>query len=349
MFEAGIPLSWVERQTYGAVAEGLSRDKLFADCLIERRYGDDRDRITSTQLTLLYMNICTSIDDEAHGLGQSRSRLGHAELAMRAILGCPNLDLAISSMSRLYNLTSSPVRLGVRVEDGDAVLVVHCESDRDEFFPRFLEDCYLSFAFMLLSHFLGYPLPLRWVETRDPGHINLGGRHWATLSAVRFASGSGLRMPASALMLPKGSKGEAGDYTRLMRSWVAFVEQDKIPADFGDIGRPVGSVASLAYRTGVSESTLRRRLGRDYGGFREARRRALIRSGITLLRNDGDSVDAIAVQLGYSDARSFRRFIKAATGRTPEEIRLGLEVSPLLVPNELVNQRIDQLAERMST
>lgn len=73
MFEAGIPLSWIERQTEGAVAAGISREKLYADCLIEPQHGDDRDRASSAQLTLLYMNICTSIDDEAHGLGGSRS------------------------------------------------------------------------------------------------------------------------------------------------------------------------------------------------------------------------------------------------------------------------------------
>lgn len=348
MFEAGIPLWWVERQTLGAAAEGISRDKLYADCLIERHHGDDRDRVTSAQLTLLYMNICTSIDDEAHGLGGSRIRLGHAELAMRAILGCPTLDRAISAMSRFYSLASSPVRFALHLEADDAVLAVHCENRRNDESPRFLEDCYLSFTFMLLSQFLGYALPLRSVDTRDFEHVNLNARHWATRSPVRLAAASALRMPLPTLSLLRGAASADHDYRHLMRSWVAFVERDMIPAVFGETGRAGLSVSNLAREAGVSPSTLRRRMQRDHGGFREARRQAMIHSGLALLRNDHHSVDAVAVQLGYSDARSFRRFIKNATGRTPEEIRAGLEIASWAAPNQLVHQRIDELAERMS-
>ncbi len=348
MFEAGIPLWWVERQTLGAAAEGISRDRLYDDCLIHRHHGDDRDRVTSAQLTLLYMNICTSIDDEAHGLGGSRIRLGHGELAMRAILGCPTLDRAIAAMTRLYNLTSSPVRFALHLEADDAVLIVHCEDRKSDTEPRFLEDCYLSFTFMLLSHFLGYALPLRAVETRDFEHVNLNTRHWATRSPVHLAAASALRMPLSTLSLLRGAASADNDYRHLMRSWVAFVEQDMIPAAFGEPGAVGLSVSNLAREAGVSPSTLRRRMQRDHGGFREARRQAMIRSGLALLRNDHHSVDAVAVQLGYSDARSFRRFIKNATGCTPEEIRAGLELASWATPNQLVHQRIDELAERMS-
>lgn len=348
MFEAGIPLWWVERQTLGAAAEGISRDKLYDNCLIERRHGDDRDRVSSAQLTLLYMNICTSIDDEAHGLGGSRIRLGHAELAMRAILGCPTLDRAIAAMTRLYNLTSSPVRFALHMEGDDAVLVVHCENRKYDTAPPFLEDCYASFAFMLLSHFLGYALPLRSVDTRDFDHVNLNSRHWATRSPVRLAAATALRMPRSTLPLLRGADSADHDYRHLMRSWVGFVEQDMFPVAFGDPGAITLSVSSLAREAGVSPSTLRRRMQRDHGGFREARRQAMVRSGLALLRNGRHSVDAIAVQLGYSDARSFRRFIKNTTGRTPEEIRAGLEFASWATPNQLVHQRIDELAERMS-
>ena len=267
---------------------------------------------------------------------------------MRAILGCPTLDRAIAAMARLYNLTASPVRFALHLEGDDAVLVVHCENRKNDTSPRFLEDCYLSFTFMLLSKFLGYALPLRSVDTRDIGHVNLNARHWATRSPVRRAAVSALRMPLSALSLARGPASADHDYRHLMRSWVAFVEQDMIPAAFGEPGVMELSVSSLAREAGVSPSTLRRRMQRDHGGFREARRQALIRSGLALLRNDRLSVDAVAVQLGYSDARSFRRFLKTATGRTPEEIRAGLEIASWATPNQLVHQRIDELAEIMS-
>jgi AraC family transcriptional activator of pobA len=41
------------------------------------------------------------------------------------------------------------------------------------------------------------------------------------------------------------------------------------------------------------------------------------------LRSTDDSVEAIAFDLGYADARSLRRFLKAATGETPQQLRLS--------------------------
>jgi AraC-like DNA-binding protein len=42
---------------------------------------------------------------------------------------------------------------------------------------------------------------------------------------------------------------------------------------------------------------------------------------IRRLRTTDDGVKAIAAELGYSDARSLRRFLKAATGTTPQQLR----------------------------
>jgi AraC-like DNA-binding protein len=348
MFSAGIPLSWVERQTLGAVAEGMSRDALYADTLIERRFGDDRDQVTPAQLTLLYMNICTAIEDEAHGLGGSRIKLGQAELAVRAMLGCSTLEMAISAMLRLYRLMSSAVRLELRTEGDEAVLAVSCDEGSTRALPCFLEDCYLSFTFMCLSHFAGRPLPLNMLETRDAMHVNLWGRHWATRSPVRLASVSALRMPLSVLRLPRGTEGGERTYPDLLLSWVDFVERDLTPSGLAGVDAGLITVGEFARDAGVSSATMRRRMNREHGGFRQARKVALVSAGLKLLRSDQESVDAIAARLGYSDARSFRRFIKNATGRTPEELRAGQDIDALYMPNAAVKQRIDAKAKLMS-
>ncbi len=348
MFSSGIPLSWVERQTVGAVAEGMSRDSLYANCLIDRRFGDDRDRVSAAQLNLLYMSICTSIEDEAHGLGHSRIRLGQAELALRAILGCSTLETAISAMVRLYRLNSSAVQLALRIEGADAVLAVFCDESDRRVTTKFLEDCYLTFIFQCLSYFVGGGLPVLMLETRDPEHINLGGRHWAICAPVGLASVSALRMPASALKLGRAAEGHARTFQEMLQSWLNHVEGDLIPTAFASPDINSMTVGEFARDAGISASTLRRRMNREHGGFRHARKVALVGAGLTLLRNDRESVDAIAARLGYSDARSFRRFIKSATGRTPEELRSGLSVDPVYAPNAAVHQRIERLAGLMA-
>ena len=52
-----------------------------------------------------------------------------------------------------------------------------------------------------------------------------------------------------------------------------------------------------------------------------ARERALVTAAVRRLLRTDDSVEAIAAEIGYSDARSLRRFLKAATGTTPQQIR----------------------------
>jgi AraC-like DNA-binding protein len=76
----------------------------------------------------------------------------------------------------------------------------------------------------------------------------------------------------------------------------------------------------FAERACRSASKIRRRLRGD-GGFRRSRSHALAAAAVRKLRYSDDSVDSIAAELGYSDARSLRRFLKTATGATPQQIR----------------------------
>jgi AraC-like DNA-binding protein len=70
---------------------------------------------------------------------------------------------------------------------------------------------------------------------------------------------------------------------------------------------------------------------------------------LRLLRESSRSVDSIARQLGYSDARSFRRFIKSATGLTPEALRAqSAPHAARKVPDTLLYDRIRQVSLRMS-
>jgi AraC-like DNA-binding protein len=77
----------------------------------------------------------------------------------------------------------------------------------------------------------------------------------------------------------------------------------------------------MVRESGKSASTLRRRLRASEGTFRLVRQRALVDAATARLRATDDSVESVAAELGYSDARSFRRFLKGAIGMTPVEVR----------------------------
>ena len=345
-----IPLSWALRQCAGAIQEGVQQEDLFRQCLITPQFGDDRDRISPAQLTLLYMTICNSIEDEAHGLGQGKIDLGYSALAVRAVLGCPDLETAVKAAIRLYKLASSGVQMSLHYEGEDAVFSVNCPEGRRGSTALFLEDCYLSFMFMCFSHFINRPLPMIALETRDRFHMNLGRAHWSTRAFVNHADVSALRVPKAAMRLKRAGKPGDVSYRDLFRTWLDFVHTDS----FAGLDSPYGianlSVRDLAMQAGVSGSTIRRRLCSDNSSFREERQRILVESSVRMLMSGEDSVESIAARLGYSDARSFRRFLKSAAGKTPAEVRNDSASSfgaPIAHTQEVI-RRIESLAETMS-
>jgi AraC-like DNA-binding protein len=85
---------------------------------------------------------------------------------------------------------------------------------------------------------------------------------------------------------------------------------------------------------------------RSHGGFREVRRKLVMDASLQLLRSSSLSTEAIAAELGYADSRSFRRFIKSATGKTPEALRAEpLRTAP---PAALLRERLKAAALIMS-
>jgi AraC-like DNA-binding protein len=319
---AGVPASWIRRQCAGAVSEGVSQELLFERSLIKLPHGDEADQISPAQYLLLWMNTGISIEDAAQGLGTTRFPLGHSALALRLMLGCATLEGAIHAVKKFYSMSSGAVRLELHASHDYAALSVRCEG-RIETAAEVMEDTGLTFLFMCINVFLGRPMPIINVITRDPTHFNLGGRHWAMKAPVRHGPVAAIRFSKAILASRPTHQRCHNAYWDCFRPWLQFIEEDEaavVPASEFRLN-------DLAKKSGVSYATLRRRLERVHGGFRPHRERALANAGIALLRDSEASVDSVAAELGYADARSFRRFLKGATGKTPIEIRRG-EAAP---------------------
>ncbi|MEI9996984.1 MAG: helix-turn-helix domain-containing protein [Rhizomicrobium sp.] len=342
-----IPLSWARRHCANAVAEGVSLDHLFDMALIEPRFGDDRDRISSAQLALFYYHTNLSTDDEARRNSRGRIPVGLGTVAIRAMFGCSTLESAIGAVAHLYDLASTTMKVRLTVDYDEAVLAVHCEDGQSGSDSTSLEDAYLSFLFMCVNHFIGKILPLSAVETRDPTHMNLGRTHWAAGAPVRLGSLSALRFPKAVLLAPRMANGTDDLFCDVFREWLAFVEPAAVAAIAPKHSMRDFRARQLAQAAGISQATLRRRMDRFDGGLRQAREKALVSAGLDLLLNTADSVDAVAARIGYSDARSFRRFIKSATGRTPLEWRMEHASADILRPNPAVHRRIQAFAKAM--
>jgi AraC-like DNA-binding protein len=86
-------------------------------------------------------------------------------------------------------------------------------------------------------------------------------------------------------------------------------------------GNPRISIDEVAGALQVSVRTLRRRLREDGASFRGLCERIRVESAQRLLREQGMTVAAVAKQLGFSDAPTFRRAFKRWLGQVPGKMR----------------------------
>jgi AraC-like DNA-binding protein len=84
---------------------------------------------------------------------------------------------------------------------------------------------------------------------------------------------------------------------------------------------PLPDLATVAEKIHTSERTLNRRLKQEGTSFREIRGRILGSWARRHLRETKQSVEAIAVALGYQDTANFRRAFRKAEGCSPNEFR----------------------------
>jgi AraC-like DNA-binding protein len=339
-----IPLDWALGISSEAVRGGVSEDYLLSQSFIERRFGDERDQISFAQYVLLCMNTAVSVEDALHGLGQRRMEPGYSPLTVRIVDGCQTLGDAIHALTKFFSLAAPSLKMELRLDHDEAVLAV-CADSHTASAARALEDNQLGWLALCFSHFLGRALPLTGVIARDPSHISLDRSHWSLGAPVTLGAVSALRFPTALLASRRVGVSGREAYWDCIRARLQAADRDPV-GEWRSAGADGYALKldELARRAGVSTSTMRRRFERDEGGFRRARQRSIVETAVSMLRTSDASVDSIAVDLGYADARSFRRFIKGATGKTPQEVREG-EASPdAAAPHQAIYQRIRELA-----
>lgn len=323
----GIPFDWVQRHAAGAVRQGASLDTLLSDSMIELRYGDNRDVISPTQHLLLCMNTSLKMGDATHALARVGVDRSIPSVGLRVALGCSNLEGAIQAISRLYALASSSVHIQLRSEQEVAILSIHMDASDDRDAAQ-LEENYLIWMFMNCLRFLGRAPAVIAVTVRDPSHFNLGNRHWGIGAPV--SCGDVTSFCLSRRLLSEGPGSRAGENVQLEchQLWLDFLNDNSPPPALTDFvnGETFVRFSDLARDSGVSPNTLRRQFQSLNGGFREVRQRALVDAALARLRGSDESIETIAVELGYSEGRSLRRLLKTATGLTPMQIRERVDV-----------------------
>lgn len=323
----GIPLSWVNKYCAAAHLSLIERDSLFDECDFHPRFDDDRDVVSSATWFALHFAQILSAEDELLGLAERPLRRGTIVLLLQLMLGSQNLMRALESAESMLQLMGCPTLKQLYVGDDHAVLLCHAPGDAGSG-AGMVEDISLNFIVAVSSWLIGRPLPVHSVTVRDAKHPNVGGLHWGIGAPVQHGAATSVRLPKSVLMAPIVAPKSENCVLDWVCFWLDMVEsgwsRSGASADRMTAGTRLGD---LSRRAGLSSSTMRRRLQEDGRGFRQSRQDALCDAGLELLRGTDASVDSIALELGYADARNFRRFMKNALGVTPSEVRNGASVS----------------------
>lgn len=134
-------------------------------------------------------------------------------------------------------------------------------------------------------------------------------------------------LPLRAVKYQHWAAHELGEFTALMdeaaqslASQPAGAVTDILAQVRAAIGPDAWDETSAARALGMSPATLRRRLAEAGSSFREVSSDARRRAAASLLATE-HSLEDIAAQLGFSDARSLRRACKAWFGMAPAEYR----------------------------
>ncbi|MEV0680560.1 AraC family transcriptional regulator [Actinosynnema sp. NPDC050436] len=327
MLTRTIAIHYVTAALRGAVRQGQDVSALLARAGIpEALLADDRARVTPAQYSKLVQTLWDVLDDEFMGFGPQRSKRGTFPTMCLLAVHCASLEDALTRGLAFYALfdVQPSMRLGER--DGTARFTLAAEGVDDP--DRFLVESLLVLWHRFSSWLVGRRIPLRGVELAYPEPPHAAEYHLIFGCPLRFgAAETVLAFDTRFLRMPV-VQDEAALRRFLRNSPAELLSRRDYGADSSSqvrrmLGGGVVGLDNVAARLGVSAPTLRRKLAGEGTSFREVREQLLRDQAVASLVRGGESVEELALRLGFSEASAFHRAFKRWTGNSPGAYRTG--------------------------
>ena len=338
-----VPISEAYMQSEGVVMRGLSRERLFRNSFID---PSAQNPISLGQMVLLSMAIITETDDHFLSLGRQSIPPGQMILMFRILMGCGTVGGALNGLVRFHKMERQ-ISLDLQFDGAEAQLRVSCGDAFGGVNAPFIEDFYLNTIFGALCYFLGRRFPATAVTTRNPIQP-LDTRHWSLFAPIRRGRLAALHFPTAILLEPRQGAPADDICWEILRHRLALDDSAAPLARDGAVSTRHLNTLALCDDLGISPATFRRRNRASGSSFRRFREETLVEASLNLLADGTQSISSIAAQLGYADARSYRRFIKAATGRTPDQLRTERRTAAMEDLQPKVAAAIEDIAVRLS-
>ncbi|GAA1355214.1 AraC family transcriptional regulator [Saccharothrix algeriensis] len=327
MLTRTIAIHYVTAALRGAVRHGRDAAPLLAAAGIpEALLADDRARVTPAQYSKLVQALWEELDDEFMGLGPQRSKRGTFPMMCLLAVHCATLEDALRRGLAFYALFDVRPAMALAERDGVARFTLAAEGVDDP--DRFLVESLLVLWHRFSSWLIGRRVPLRAVDLAYPEPPHAAEYHLIFGCPLRFgAPGTALAFDTRFLRMPV-VQDEAALRRFLRDSPAELLSRRDHGADAsGQVRRMLGGgvvgLENVAARLGVSAPTLRRRLAAEGTTFREVREQLLRDQAVASLVRGGESVEELALRLGFSEASAFHRAFKRWTGNSPGAYRTG--------------------------
>lgn len=331
--DAVVPVHHPRLLVETAVRLGADRAALFENVGVAAETLEQPEaRISYAQLNTLERNALRLTGDPALGLRFGRAiRASHFGLLGLAYVSKANLGAAFETAAQYHWMHTPGWDLGLRVEGGRGLLTLRETIPRGDLLI-FATEVMLGGLTSIIMEALG---PFTVTEMRlaypRPAHHRL---YTELLCAHRFSFGQVATEaefdpellvaplvttdPATATLAERYCAVEAPRAAPAMQGLSAQVRDVITKSGTRRIGQE-----QVARALQTSERSLRRALGEVGTSYQQIADDVLRVRAEERVRSGDAKIEHIAQELGFADARSFRRAFKRWTGRNPNEFRRG--------------------------
>ncbi|KAA2258805.1 AraC family transcriptional regulator [Solihabitans fulvus] len=293
---------------------------------------DTRARVTADQYTRLVRSLWEFLDDEFMGFGSKPSRRGTFPMMCLLAVHCRDLGSALRRGWAFYRLFEGSPQVSI-VEGDDGVVRFELAMSGFDDPDHFLTESLLMLWHRFSSWLIGHRIPLRRADFAYPEPAHGVEYHLVFGCPPVFdAAGTALSFDRRFLDMPV-VQDEVTLRRYLRQAPAELLSRRDYGVDLaaqvrrilgnGIAGGEQPSVTEVAARLDVSAPTLRRRLTAEGTSFRDVREQLLRDQAVASLVRGNESVEALALRLGFSEASAFHRAFKRWTGSSPGAYRGG--------------------------
>lgn len=327
-----LPFGWAGKTATVAAARGAPILDWLSRADVGGPGGDinDQTALSATQYTLMCVGIINLVDDEIHAVSRAKISRGTASTGLRIMASARSFRTAIEALCKFYTMIGQGEKIRL-VTSGATTQVEVMEDISDPHLSATVQEMAAVALHCQFSFILGRLLPLTAFITHGD-HPSYNQVHPYLGCTVLRGKKTALAFPTSCLDLEPVAKLGDTPATDAVLQWLKMLDAQSLSGFDRDSLKPVGaavydslrdrdtSYAECALELRLPQDELRRALAAEGTGYRSLRQSAILERLRPHLAT-GACLDDVALDLGFSDARSLRRSVRSASGLSMTELR----------------------------